>query len=78
MPRVVVCPWSKPYTPFHRAVGWAVRHSGIARSLAVWGDDLLGYGKPDYSNKWWFDLEDVNGDGTLTLARNVKSEFEER
>ncbi len=75
---IKVCPWSKPYTPFHRAVGWAMRHSGLARSVAIWGDDLMGYGKPDYRNKWWFDLEDVNGDGILTSPRNVKSEFEQR
>ena len=46
-----VCPWSKPYTPFHRAVNWAMRHSGIARSLAIRGDDFLGYGKPDYNDQ---------------------------
>jgi hypothetical protein len=38
----------------------------------------MGYGKPDYGNKWWLDVEDVNGDGVLTVPRNVKSEFEER
>ncbi len=75
---VKVCPWNKPYTPFHRTVGWAMRNSSLARSLAIWGDDLLGYGKPDYSQKWWFDLEDVNGDGILTAPANKKSEFEER
>jgi reductive dehalogenase len=71
-----VCPWSKPYTPFHRAVGWAMRRSGIARRLAIWGDDLLGYGKPDYSRKWWFDLEDVAGDGILKTPANRKGEYE--
>jgi hypothetical protein len=55
-----------------------MRHSALARSLAIWGDDLLGYGKPDYNKKWWFDLEDVNGDGILTIPANKKSEFEER
>ena len=58
---VKVCPWNKPYTPFHRAVGWAMRHSGLARSLAIRGDDLMGYGKPHPDRQWWFDLEDVNG-----------------
>jgi ferredoxin len=58
---MTVCPANKPYTPFHRAVGWAVRHSSIARSIAVWGDDLLGYGKPRMEEKWWFDLEEVDG-----------------
>jgi reductive dehalogenase len=75
---IKVCPWNKPYTPFHRAVGWAMRHSAMARSVAIWGDDLLGYGKADYRDKWWFDLEDVNGDGVLTIPANKKSEFEER
>jgi reductive dehalogenase len=58
---MTVCPWNKPYTPFHRTVGWMMRHSGVARSLAIRGDDLLGYGKPDYSKKWWFQLECVDG-----------------
>ena len=64
-----VCPWNKPYTLFHRSVAWAMRKSAIARTFAIKGDDLFGYGKPDYSGKWWFDLEDVHGDGTL---RNIK------
>jgi reductive dehalogenase len=75
---VKVCPWSKPYTPFHRAVNWTMRHSGIARSIAIWGDDFLGYGKPDYSRKWWFDLEDVAGDGILKIPANKRSEFERK
>jgi reductive dehalogenase len=75
---IKVCPWSKPYTPFHRSVNWTMRHAGVARRFGIWGDDLLGYGKPDYNNKWWFDLEDVNGDGVLSIPKNEKSEFEER
>ena len=70
---IKVCPWSKPYTLFHRAVGWTVRHSGIARSLAIWGDDLLGYGKPDYNKKCWYDLEDVAGDGILQIPASTSS-----
>jgi len=60
-----VCPWNKPYSPLHRAVGWAVRNSSLARRIAIRGDDLMGYGKPNYSKKWWFDLEDVEGNGVL-------------
>jgi len=33
----------------------------IARLFALWGDDLLGYGQPKLENKWWLDLEDVDG-----------------
>jgi reductive dehalogenase len=62
---ITVCPWNKPYTPLHRAVGVLVRRSSLARGLAVWADDLLGYGKPDLGKKWWFDLEDRAGNGIL-------------
>ena len=58
---IKVCPWNKPYTPFHRAIGWAMRHSGIARRLAIRGDDLMGYGKAHPEEQWWYDLEDING-----------------
>ena len=64
---ITVCPWNKPYTPFHRAVGWAMRHSGLARSLAIRGDDFMGYGKPHPEEQWWLDLEDVHG--VLQLPR---------
>jgi reductive dehalogenase len=67
---VKVCPWNKPYTPLHRAMGWAVRHSGLARNVARWADDFMGYGKPTPENKWWFDLEDVNG--ILRIPMNEK------
>jgi reductive dehalogenase len=70
---MTVCPWNKPYTPLHRAVGWMMRHSSVARSLAIRVDDLLGYGKPDYSKKWWFDLECVDGVLHDRSARNSKS-----
>lgn len=69
-----VCPWNKPHTLFHRAVGWTMQKSSLARSLAIWGDDLFGYGKPDYSRKWWFDIEDVHGDGILAISSQHKKD----
>ena len=48
------------------------RNSSLARSIAIRGDDLMGYGKPDYSKKWWFDLEDVEGDGLLQIPSKNK------
>lgn len=59
---IKVCPWNKPYTPFHRTINWSMRKVPFLRRLAVWGDDLLGYGKPDYQQQWWLDLEDVEGE----------------
>ena len=58
---IKVCPWNKPNTPFHRTVNWTMRHVPLARRFAVWADDLMGYGKPRPSRKWWFDLELVDG-----------------
>ncbi|MBW1723649.1 MAG: reductive dehalogenase, partial [Deltaproteobacteria bacterium] len=58
---VAVCPWNKPYTPFHRFVQWSMRNIPWTRRFAVWGDDLLGYGKPKKEYKWWLDLEEVDG-----------------
>jgi len=56
-----VCPFNKPFTPFHRMVRWSVTNIPMLRRFAVWGDDLLGYGKPHPENQWWLDLEDVEG-----------------
>jgi reductive dehalogenase len=58
---MTVCPWNKPYTLFHRFVEWNMRNIPLARRFAIWGDDLMGYGKPKLENKWWLDLEDVDG-----------------
>lgn len=52
-----VCPWNKPYTPFHRLINWSMRNIPLTRNFAVWADDLLGYGKEKPDWKWWFDLE---------------------
>jgi reductive dehalogenase len=68
---VAVCPWNKPYTPFHRFIQWTMRNVPPARRFAVWGDDLLGYGKPKPDRKWWLDLEEV--DGKLTIPAHAGS-----
>lgn len=62
-----VCPWNKPFTLFHRAVNWTLRHMPFTRRFAVWADDVMGYGKPNPARKWWLDLEEVNG--TLTVPQ---------
>ena len=64
---IQVCPWNKPYTPFHRFIQWTMINIPFARRFAVWGDDLLGYGKPDLKYKWWFDL--VHEEGRLQIPK---------
>ncbi|MBW2031549.1 MAG: reductive dehalogenase [Deltaproteobacteria bacterium] len=68
-----VCPWNKPFTPFHRFVMWTMRSIPVARRLAIWGDDLMGYGKPKLDHKWWFDLEEV--DGVLRVPSRAGERF---
>ena len=69
---IKVCPWSKPYTYFHRAVNWTMRHVPIARRFGVWGDDLMGYGKADPGKKWWLDLEGVDGELRVPIKKGGK------
>ena len=57
---IKVCPWNKPFTPFHRSVNWALRKFPSTRKFGIWCDDLMGYHKADYSKKWWLDLDLVN------------------
>ncbi|MDJ0763353.1 MAG: reductive dehalogenase [Myxococcota bacterium] len=71
---IKVCPWNKPYTPFHRAINWSMRKIPFLRRFGVWGDDLLGYGKADYDQKWWLDLEEV--DGVLQVPITIKKKAE--
>lgn len=58
---IKVCPWNKPFTPFHRLVMWSLRNIPLSRRLSIWGDDLMGYGKQEEKFKWWYDLEEVDG-----------------
>ena len=72
---MIVCPWNKPFTPLHRTAGWMVRRSFLARTLAIWLDDALGYGRPDRAKKWWWDLEDEDGAGILKIPSDRKDDF---
>jgi len=58
---IKVCPWNKSGVWYHNAVRWAVIRFNLMRKIMVRLDDLLGYGKQDISDKWWFDLEEVDG-----------------
>jgi len=56
---VKVCPWNKPFTPLHRFVNWNIRNFPFMRKFCIKADDLLGYGKENSENKWWWDIEDM-------------------
>jgi len=58
---VKVCPFSRPATWPHNLVRWGVERSNWARRLAIRADHILGRGKANEKEKWWFDLEEVEG-----------------
>jgi len=45
----------------HKAIEWLAERSSLVRRITFFFENLLGYGKQVTRNKWWFDLEEVNG-----------------
>ena len=45
-----------------------VQLPGLARSVAIWGDDLLGYMEGDPKRRWWFDVETEAADGKAPVV----------
>ena len=58
---IKVCPWNRPYLGIHKMVEWFLERSSLSHRFWVWMDDLLGYGKQDVQDKWWYDLEEIEG-----------------
>jgi len=56
---IKVCPWNKPYQGIHKVVERVLERSSLTHRFSVWMDDLLGYGKQDVRDKWWYDLEEI-------------------
>jgi hypothetical protein len=38
-----------------------MRNIPSLRRVGIWADDVFGYGKPKDNQKWWLDIERVNG-----------------
>ncbi len=58
---IKVCPWNKPKGWLHDRVRWMVLHTPWLDKSLIKMDDIMGYGKQHQENKWWFDLEQVDG-----------------
>ncbi len=58
---VKVCPWTQPNTWPHNLVRWGVQRFGLARTLAIKGDQLWGHTRGDQAKQWWFDLHYQDG-----------------
>jgi reductive dehalogenase len=70
---VRVCPWTRPHTWQHNFVRWVVRHSGLARRIAITSDETLGFPEAQEKDKWWFDLEMV--DGVLKIPQRSMTKY---
>jgi reductive dehalogenase len=68
---IKVCPWNKPQGRIHDAVRWMVQHTPFMDSFIIKMDDVWGYEKQEIENKWWFDLEDVDGVFQITRKSQV-------
>lgn len=55
------CPWGNPPTRPHNLVRTMVMKSHIAQTIAIRAAYLLGLGKDHPDEKWWFDMEYVDG-----------------
>jgi len=58
---IKVCPWNKREGWTHDVVRWMIRHTPFLDKPIIKMDDIWGYGKQDKKDKWWFDLEEVDG-----------------
>jgi reductive dehalogenase len=58
---IKVCPWNKPQGWSHDAIRWMVKNTPFMNRAIIRMDTLMGYSKPDPRDKWWFDLEEVDG-----------------
>jgi len=58
---IKVCPWNKPEGWTHDMVRWMVQHTPFLDKLIIKMDDIWGYGKQNKKDKWWFDLEEIDG-----------------
>ena len=68
---IKVCPWNKPEGWTHDVVKWLVKRTPSLDSLMIMMDDIWGYGKQVKKDKWWFDLEDI--DGKLQIPRKSQN-----
>ncbi len=56
-----MCPWNKEGLLHHRLAMWAAIRLPFTRRFLIWLDDKLRYGERNPKNRWWFDLETVDG-----------------
>ena len=58
---IKVCPWNKPQGWSHDMVRWMVKNTPFMNRAIIRMDGVKGYGKPNLRDKWWFDLEGIEG-----------------
>ena len=69
---IKVCPWNKPQGWIHDLIRWMIGNTPRLNKLIIKMDDVFGYGQQNTRDKWWFDLEEV--DGTLQIPEGKNRE----
>ena len=64
---IKVCPWNKPKGWTHDLVRWMVSHTPFMNRFIIKMDDVWGYPKQDFDDKWWFDPVDRDREFMVTL-----------
>jgi len=67
---IKACPWNKPEGRIHDFVRWVVKHTHFFDRFLVWMDDVGGYSKQRIKKKWWFDLEERDGELRIPKKSN--------
>ena len=58
---IKVCPWNKPKGWIHGIARETAQRAPWLDKLLIKMDSLIGYGRSHQEDKWWFDLQEVNG-----------------
>ncbi|MCX6012652.1 MAG: reductive dehalogenase [Chloroflexi bacterium] len=53
---IKACPWNKSEGWTHDLVRWMIKYTPFMNRAIVKMDDIMGYGKPDFGDRWQFDF----------------------
>ncbi len=72
------CPWNRPdsmpedFKDWDGSIEWLHERANV-RAKYIRDHDL--HDESELTQKWWFDFEDVHGDGKLTIPKNTRYEI---
>ncbi len=67
-----MCPWNKEGLMQHRLAIWMAIKLPFTRRFLIWLDDVWKYGERNPDNRWWFDLETIEGKTGVPVKTNER------